>query len=174
MEGQLLIASLDITTSQLTTLYNASQPLGGGPFTFWFDVPLIDANRSILIGTFTDRASGAVVTEHSMLLTEPMHMALTPLALTVTVATEPNADGSIDVTITRADSSSTNAALFVTLTTAANGRFSENVFVLHRPTTIQFIPFGPLQQALLISTVRVEHVADYLPQTAEKRRIDHI
>ena len=171
LQGQLLISALDVTTSQLTTVYNQPQSLGAGPFTYWFSVPLVDAKRTVLIGTFTDAVSGAVLTKHVMLLTEPMHIALTPLALTVTVAAQPNADGSIDVTIARADSSS-NAALYVTLTTAANGRFSDNVIAFYQTTTLRFIPFGPLQQALLQKTIRAEHVADYMTQTAEVKRME--
>jgi len=163
VQGQLLISALDVTTSQLTALYNQPQSLSAGPFTFWFTIPLVDAKKNVLIGTFTD-SNGVVLTKHVMLLTEPMNIALTPLALTVSVASQPNADGSIDVTISRSGSS-TNAALYVTLTTAANGRFSENVIAFYATTTVQFIPFGPLQQGILQSTVRVEHVADYLPKS---------
>ena len=173
VQGQLLITALDLATSKLTPIYNQQQSLGAGPFSFWFNIPTINANTTILLGTFTDSVTGAVLTRHPMILTEPMHLTMTSLALTITVATEPNADGSIDVTVARANSASTNAALYVTLTTAANGRFSDNAFVFYQTTTLQFIPFGTLKQALLVSTVRIEHVADYLPQTTDARWVDY-
>jgi len=137
--------------------------LAAGPHTVWFSVPLVDAKKNVLIGTFTD-SNGALMTKHVILMTEPMNLELSPVALAVSVASAPNSDGSIDVTISRTDSSK-GAALYVTLTTAANGRFSENVIIFYQTTTVQFIPFGPLQQTLLASTVRVEHVADYLLTT---------
>ena len=50
-------------------------------------------------------------------------------------------------------------ALFVHLTTLANGRFSDNFFLLPAGSrTVLFLPFGPLDEKLLRSSVRVDHL----------------
>lgn len=55
------------------------------------------------------------------------------------------------------------AALFVGLTTAAHGRFSENFFVMAAGSvTVEFISFGPLDVEVLTTTLRVEHVKHYV------------
>ena len=59
---------------------------------------------------------------------------------------------------------STNAtALFVTLTTLAQGRFSDNAFAVlpGSPKTVTFEPFGDAFNATLLeSSLRVEHLAE--------------
>ena len=70
----------------------------------------------------------------------------------------PNDDGSVDIAIT-----SSAVAMYATFTTLAHGRFSDNaILLLPGATTIQFIPFGPLQMDALRTSLRVEHVATYL------------
>jgi beta-mannosidase len=58
------------------------------------------------------------------------------------------------------------AALFVTLTTLAQGRFSDNAFLLPpgdaAAVTIDFLPFGPLDADALATTLRVEHFGLYM------------
>jgi hypothetical protein len=52
---------------------------------------------------------------------------------------------------------------YVVLTTLAHGRFSDNAFLLLPGNTIvTFVPFAPLDLPTLTSTLRVEHVAQYL------------
>ena len=63
------------------------------------------------------------------------------------------------------------SALYVTLTSAAPGRFSDNAFLLTESTSplrIEFIPFlrdreggGQAPDTLLARTLRVEHMALY-------------
>lgn len=87
--------------------------------------------------------------------------SLVATTVTLSVAPVANPDGSIDVTLNTA-----NVAVFVVLTTLAQGRFSDNVFVLlPAAMTVQFIPFGPLDRAVLVGTLRVEHLASYLPSS---------
>ena len=60
---------------------------------------------------------------------------------------------------------STNAtALFVLLTTRANGRFGDNLFLLTPSTSrrLRFFPFGDLDIELLRATLRVEHLQQRL------------
>ena len=54
-----------------------------------------------------------------------------------------------------------SAALWAVLTTAAQGRFSDNAFLLRGSRTIEFIPFMPGQEKTLKATLRVEHVAQH-------------
>jgi hypothetical protein len=57
---------------------------------------------------------------------------------------------------------------YVTLTTLATGRFSENAFVLlpGAPKSLAFLPYTdqPVDLDLLKSSIRVEHLASYLVQ----------
>ena len=74
------------------------------------------------------------------------------------VASAANPDGSIDVTVT-----ASSTALFVTLTTLAHGRFSDNSFAMSPgAVTLQFLPFGALDAALLRKSLRVEHLRQLL------------
>ena len=54
-------------------------------------------------------------------------------------------------------------ALFVTFTTLAQGRFSDNAFLLMpgTPKTLLFLPFEGFDFDELKSSLRVEHVASY-------------
>ena len=158
--GVVQILALDLATSQVKTHVSNTFPLAAGPaVTTWFFVESINRNTTVLLASYLN--ADAVMTQHTILLTEPMHLTLTSLQLLVTVASQPKADGTVDVTVSRAQSSQ-NAALYVTLTTRANGRFSNNVFTFYQNSVnLQFIPFGPLQLSLLQSSIRAEHVADY-------------
>ena len=87
------------------------------------------------------------------------HMRLPATTVAATVASNVNADGSVNITL-----SSPSFAAFVTLTTLAQGRFSDNAFMLP-PTTgtvVQFVPFGDADIATLTSSLRVEHAAQYM------------
>ena len=58
---------------------------------------------------------------------------------------------------------SPGVALYVWLSTLANGRFSDNGFFMGPGTkTIDFIAFGPLDEGLLTSSLRVEHLGEHL------------
>jgi hypothetical protein len=82
---------------------------------------------------------------------------------------EANVTAIVSVVNTSADAAqvtlSTNAtALYVVLTTQAAGRFEDNSVLLEvgHPRTIAFIPWAPMDAALLQRTLRVEHLADNL------------
>ena len=84
-------------------------------------------------------------------------MVLPDANVSFSISSAPNPDGSVNITVT------TDAtAVYVTLTTLANGRFSDNAFLLLPPSVlIRFIPFGALDLALLTSSLRAEHAASY-------------
>lgn len=97
---------------------------------------------------------------NEQLLAPPQELQLKKASVGFKVAQAPNADGSVDITVT------TDAvALYITFTTLAHGRFSDNAFALApscSPATIQFVPFGALDAGLLASSLRVEHLQQAL------------
>ena len=111
--------------------------------------------------TVTISGSGlAAPYTNDVLLATPAAMAPLPDAnVEATIAPSPNGDGTVDITL-----SSNATALYVTLVTAAQGRFSDNAIILPAKSTrtLRFIPFGPLDAGLLAATLRVEHVAQYM------------
>eukprot|EP00041_Stephanoeca_diplocostata_P030471 m.923001 g.923001 ORF g.923001 m.923001 type:complete len:903 (-) comp23763_c0_seq5:340-3048(-) len=144
-----------------------SQPVDilPGPSTMqWFTPPnntLPNGTHTVLIATVTD-AHGAVVSEHMVQLAPPSAIVPPATTLTTTIATTANPDGSIDI-----DVASDKPALFVTLTTLAQGRFSDNCFFLpatHK--TIKFVPFESSEDAAttmatLHASLRVEDYSMY-------------
>ena len=100
-----------------------------------------------------------------VLLAPPRAMLPLPRAVvTAVVAPTVDADGrSINITVSAAADS--GSALFVVLTTAAQGRFSTNAIVLPAGDNVvlQFLSsVGFLDRDLLAATLRVEHVAQYV------------
>ena len=107
-----------------------------------------------------DAASGALLAENWALLASPASTSF-PSAAAVALAAavgEPDAAGEVPITL-----SCQATAIFVTLTTLAQGRFSDNAIIIPGPgnATVNFVPWGPLNLALLKSSLRVEHVALY-------------
>jgi hypothetical protein len=99
------------------------------------------------------------VSSNLILLLPPVNLTLAPAAVSFSVAAQPSADGSVDIEL------STDApALFVTLTTLAQGRFSDNAFLLlpGSPRTVQYVPFvQPTDLDVLRTTLRLEHAGSY-------------
>lgn len=86
---------------------------------------------------------------------------LTTQNVTITTVVSPNDNGSASITL-----QSDFLALYVTLTTSAQGRFSENALHL-RPSqdlTVEFLAVdkNDVNVTLLSSTLRVEHLGMYL------------
>ena len=96
------------------------------------------------------------MSKNEILLSTPETLTLPPTSVSASVAAAPRADGSIDVEV-----NTTATALFVTLTTLAAGRFTDNAFAAPPgQTTVQFVPVRgvPLNRELLVSSLRVEHL----------------
>ena len=109
--------------------------------------------------------TGAVVSEHMVQLVTPEHIRVPAAKVSFKVAPKANADGTIDIAVT-----SDKVALWVTLTTLAQGRFSDNAFFLPAATkTVQFVPFSPstapFDLAVLQASLRVEDFSMYRPLT---------
>lgn len=105
-----------------------------------------------------DNASGAVVAENFLLAEIPGNLQLPAATLDVSVGS-PAPDGSVPVTVT-----SSATALYVQLTSQAQGRFSSNAFPMMGASSVvvNYLPFYATDADVLAQTLRVEHLAQYL------------
>lgn len=179
--GTLTLSALNVATSAMLSINSSSISLdaGAGAATWlcaagagspidetcdgWPAVlaPLgVAPNQVVLITELhSDDTDAATVYSSFELLATPADMlsALPNVTVGARVGI-PAANGSVPIEVT-AD----GVALFVGLTTAAQGRFSRNFFVMEKGRVwVSFIPFGVLDIAILQSTLRVEHVRTYL------------
>lgn len=104
---------------------------------------------------------GAVVASNTAFFASPgaLHLPSDDLVrLSVAVAGEPNGDGTINVTV-----ASNSSALFIHLTSAAQGRFSDSGFHLFGVglRDLVFLPSTPQEYNTLVDTLRVEHLRTY-------------
>ena len=109
----------------------------------------------ILVATVT-AADGSVASTHPVLYAAPKDLRLPKANVQFALSDADKSAPSISVT--------TDAvALFVTFTTLAQGRFSDNAFLLMpgAPRTLSFLPFEGFDFDELESSLRVEHVASY-------------
>jgi len=158
----IIIMANSLTDGQLTPIYQQNDvELASGPGAItWFSVKgnQVDNTTNIFTAIVADN-SGPVLANNFFLLQAPMNLKLQPLDVAVKVNNYANADGSIDISVSK---SSEAIALFVTLTTLANGRFSTNAFnMIDTHSIVQFIPFGDLDRDLLVKSLRVECANDY-------------
>ncbi len=115
-----------------------------------------DGSDCVLLLRVTDSATGGVLAENFELLAPVWKLALPPSTVTAAVGA-PLADGSVPITLT-----ASATALFVHLTTLAQGRFSDNSLLLTPGvSSLTFLPWGPLDLGLLKDSLRVEHVQLY-------------
>jgi len=160
--GDVAIDAIDLGGKATTSLYMASAvSLAAGPgAVLWWTIPAVEATTTILRATYYDLIAGTTLAHNTILLTTPSKLVLQAVAVSVTYGPTANVDGSVDLFLTKPAGSP--AALFVTLTTLAQGRFSTNGFVMDQAkTTVQFIPFGALDVALLKKSLRVETANQY-------------
>lgn len=100
--------------------------------------------------------AGGLLAENFVLLAQTSALALPASTVTFAIGA-PAADGTVPITLT-----ASATALFVTLTTLAQGRFSDNALLLSPgDTAISFIPWSGFDAALLASSLRVEHLGTY-------------
>ena len=118
---------------------------------------LVNGSNCILLLSLLD-SHGNVVADNFELLAPMGSMTLPAASVNVSVGML-GPTGNVPITL-----ASSATALFVTLTTLAQGRFSDNAFLLpagQLGVVVDFIPWGPLDYDLLNSTLRVEHVMGY-------------
>jgi hypothetical protein len=160
-DGTVTVEAVDLLHANATSLYSAKQNVSTGPgITQYFSIPVAAYNphTTVLQSTVTDE-SGSVISTNINLLLPPVNLTVAPSNVKVTVADSPNKDGSVNVTVESAAN-----VLWLTLTTQAQGRFSDNAFLLRAGSkTLQFIPFGdaPVDIATLKTTIREEDVSVY-------------
>ncbi len=183
--GTLTVTAVTLATGATRVVYSApalALPAGPGA-ALWFNVDAgINGNTTVLVADVYEApaqvpawraaatyasplaalgggAAPALVSSNLVLLAPPAALAAPAAAVAFTVADAVNADGTVDITLT------TDApALFVTLTALAQGRFSDNAFLLlpGAPRVVTYIPFvAPTDYATLATTLRVEHAASY-------------
>ena len=114
----------------------------------------MDTTTTVLLATVAGR-DGAVASSHPILYEAPKNLKLhTDARVLFTVDPVTHA---VAVTTDK-------VALFVTLTTLAQGRFSDNAFLLlpGAPKVVQFVPFEGFDAAELAATLRVEHANGYM------------
>jgi len=172
VSGHIVIDAIDLTTGQRTNHYRTNPfTLPGGPGSIrWFsDVPAVaNVNNTVLLASFVDSApSGTVLAQNTVLLTTPQYLTLSKTRVTATVSSGVRPDASVDIYLSVEGA----AALWVTLTTQAQGRFSDNGFVMADDLVIQFLPFGPLDVALLKKTLRVETANDYASSSTVQQHV---
>jgi hypothetical protein len=153
--GTVAISALKLSTGQRKAVYTEEHGLGAGAGVserFTVDLSGIDPAEHILL--IACATAGTTLSLNELLLATPHSLRLPAASVSAAVGAAPNPDGSIDIAL-QADAT----ALFVTLTTLAHGRFSDNAFALAPGhTTIQFMPFGALDAPTLRKSLRVEHL----------------
>jgi len=159
----LSVSKVSLATGEVTSLYSNPSlqlPPGPGAALFFPIDPSVNGNEYILRATVTTNASsGDLLTDNWIPLLPPVNWtsSLPRASVTFTVSTTPSTDGSFVITLT-----TDKLAAYVTLTTLASGRFSDNAFFLLPGTaTVNFIPWAEAQGPLLLETLRLEHIASY-------------
>lgn len=105
-------------------------------------------------------AAGVLLADNLLPLAPPSDMKLANATVTATV-TSTDSNPTIRVT------SSGGVALYVWLSTLADGRFEDNGFLLlpSAPREISFIPFQHFDPQVLRASLRVEHLQQNMPAT---------
>jgi len=155
--GTVTIDSINFASGKTKNLVTkkVSLPAGAGVSEF-FPIPAVDGSSEILMSE-VKRDDGTVESSHAIPFAPPKNMSLPKATVTFAVASAPNADGSVDITV-KADA----FALYVTLTTLAQGYFSDNAYAMTAGTkVVQFIPVQGFKMADL-GSLRVEHAATYM------------
>ena len=180
--GRVTISAIDFASGSEKTLKVEQLSMAAGVgVTHFFDlVDSVDGTTTILRAVITSSSTSAdlnvgaldqpvahvhaaaeqaqFVSENFIPFAYPKNMTLPKANVQFTIADAPSVDGTVEVTVT-----SDKFALYVTLTTLAQGRFSDNAFVM-RPGTkkLSFIPVLGFELPELKSTLRVEHAATYM------------
>jgi beta-mannosidase len=157
----LSVSKVSLATGEVTSVYsNPTLQIAAGPgAALFFPIDAsIDATAYVLRATVTNASSGLALTDNWVPLLPPTNWtSLGRATVSFTVADAPASDGSFAITLT-----SDKLAAYVTLTTLAQGRFSDNAFFLLPGTaTVSFIPWAEAQGPLLQESLRIEHVASY-------------
>jgi len=160
--GEVTVNSVEFATGNIKKLTSKKVDMAAGPgIVQWFNIDLsqVKEKEEILVATVTGD-KGEMIAENVIPLVTPGNMTLPKAVVLFEVGSKVNSDGNVDIIVF-----SEKVALYVTFTTLAYGRFSDNAFLLlPGKRIIQFIPFGDNEADIdtLNKTLRVEHVATYM------------
>ena len=116
-----------------------------------------------ITATVTDVTTGVLLASNAQLLAPPGKLNTSRTVRVTSVVGEADAsDGSVPITITTTGGGGA-PALFVTLFTAANGRFDDNFLTIFRGSRVlRFFPFAPDQRGVLANTLRVNTLGELM------------
>ena len=171
--GQVLISQVDLTgATPSTVLLSMPLTLPAGPgSTSFFSLPSPKDRTSVVLQAQYVSDDGRVLAFNLAYLAPPFQLQLQPVQLKAAVSAKPNMDGAFNVTVSK---SGKGAAVFVTLTTRAEGRFNRNAFLMEgEQEVLTFQPWADNQHTRLVQSLRVEHAGMYQRGGANHgRRID--
>jgi hypothetical protein len=157
-DGKVTVNVVDFASGVATAAKSlvVTMPAGAG-VTEWFSVDKeVDGTKEMLLITVESKA-GEVLSTNPVAFTTPEKMMLPKATVTATAAAQQTAAGPVEITV-----KSDKFALYVTLTTLAQGRFEDNAFAMLPGTkTLKFYPFAGFEMAELTASLRVEHTALY-------------
>ena len=159
--GHAVISVINLSGAPTSVLHSEPLSLSAGPGSVsFFSVPPPANRTGVVLRTDYVSDNRRLLASNLAFLAPPYQLQLQAVELKTSVADRPNHDGSINVTVSK---SGQGVALFVTLTTRAEGRFSRNAFLMEgRQERLTFEPWVGDQVALLATSLRVEHAGMYL------------
>ena len=159
--ASLTVAKVSLATGAATVVYAQpalALPPGPGAALF-FPIDAAISGSDYVLRVSVANASGSLLTDNWVPLAPPAAWgSLARATATFALAPAPAADGSIAITLT-CDS----LCAYATLTTLAQGRFSDNaLFLLPGDTVVHFLPWAEAQYSVLQASLRLEHMASYM------------
>ena len=162
--GSMTVSAINVNTGISTKVFDVEELVlvGGKASSKWFDVNWnLEGDENFdsthILKVNIEAKDSSYTFEDIVLLTTPKNYNLKKNKLTVEVQGD-------KILVSTAEAS----ALYVTLTTLAKGRFSENVFFLRKDEvrSIIFLPINPGEESvdisLLEASLRIEDLAVYL------------
>ena len=157
--GEVTVTAIDFASGDEVEIATVpvAMPAGVGQIQY-FPIAGVPNGTTAMLHTTVKQGAGSLVSSNFVPMTEPYKFALAEANVRFSIKEAANDDGSIDIVVT-----SDKVAIYVTFTTIAQGRFSDNVFVMKPGTkTIRFLPIaGYFVREQLTSSLRVEHLASY-------------
>jgi hypothetical protein len=125
--GKVIIYSVTFASGAINTIYNTSVTMAtGAGVTKYFTVDLSSVERTeqVLVAQAFNKSEENVCNNVIPLL-PPMNLTLPMAEVTATVIDSINDDGTVDIEV-----KTDKVAMYVVLTTLAQGRFSDNAFLM--------------------------------------------
>eukprot|EP00730_Choanoeca_flexa_P008569 TRINITY_DN12506_c0_g2_i18.p1 TRINITY_DN12506_c0_g2~~TRINITY_DN12506_c0_g2_i18.p1 ORF type:complete len:975 (+),score=156.28 TRINITY_DN12506_c0_g2_i18:81-2927(+) len=161
--GRVMVDVIEFATGLQSSIHAGLVDLaaGAGVSTFFaIETSGYNASQHVMVGKVYNGTANLdeLVCNNVIAMTPPASMKLPLATVTFEVDDHLNADGSVDITL-----QSDRVAMYVTLTTLAQGRFSDNAFIIMPgKKTIRFLPYENFDLTSLRSTLRAEHLANNL------------